>query len=68
MHFLCANFSFRGFAFVHFNEESSVLKVLEAGDHMLDERTIDVKKAIPHAQHQVSPFPYIDTTYLYTGL
>ena len=45
----------RGFAFVHFNEESSVHKVLEAGEHTLDERAIDVKKAIPHAQHQVSP-------------
>ena len=45
----------RGFAFVHFNEEESVRKVLEAGEHTLDERTIDVKKAIPHAQHQVSP-------------
>ena len=47
----------RGFAFVHFNEELSVHKVLEAGEHTLDERTIDVKKAIPHAQHQVCPSP-----------
>lgn len=45
--------SCRGFAFVHFIEEESVQKALDAGDHTLDDREIDVKKAIPHAQHQV---------------
>lgn len=52
----------RGFAFVHFAEKESVDRVLEDGPHTLDEREIDVKKAIPHAQHQVRSivsFPYL---------
>ena len=43
----------RGFAFIHFAAEASVQKVLDDEDHNLDGRAIDVKKAIPHAQHQV---------------
>ena len=43
----------RGFAFIIFKEKESVEKVLEGGKHTLDNRDIDVKKAIPHAQHQV---------------
>ncbi|CAI7999593.1 RNA-binding protein Musashi homolog Rbp6 [Geodia barretti] len=42
----------RGFAFIIFKEKESVEKVLEGGKHTLDNRDIDVKKAIPHAQHQ----------------
>ena len=44
----------RGFAFVVFEDEVAVKKVLDQTDHALDGRAIDVKKAIPHAVHQVS--------------
>lgn len=44
----------RGFAFVVFQEEEAVQKVLDSIPHTIDGRQVDAKKAIPHAIHQVS--------------
>ena len=44
----------RGFAFVVFQEEEAVQKVLDNIPHTIDGRQVDAKKAIPHAIHQVS--------------
>ena len=44
----------RGFAFVVFQEEGAVQKVLDSTPHTIDGRQVDTKKAIPHAIHQVS--------------
>ena len=46
--------SARGFAFVVFQEEGAVQKVLDTTPHTIDGRQVDTKKAIPHAIHQVS--------------
>ena len=50
----CFFFIFRGFAFILFKESDAVDRVLEAGSHTIDNKTIDTKKAIPHDVHQVS--------------
>ena len=47
----------RGFAFVVFVEKGSISKVLETMPHTIRNRQVDVKLAIPHAQHQVSLIP-----------
>ena len=38
---------------MRFKEEASVGKVLNVEEHILDDRQIDIKKAIPHLEHQV---------------
>ena len=55
-------------------------KVLDAGDHMLDGRKVDVKKAIPHAVHQVhcankppnrflnAPLEHLGSLYLFASI
>ena len=44
---------FRGFGFVMFKDVASMDKVLAQKEHSIDKRNVDVKKAIPHAIHQV---------------
>ena len=46
----------RCFGFVVFTTKESLDKVIDPGmigNHNIDNRRVDVKKAIPHAQHQV---------------
>ena len=43
----------RGFAFVVFSKPESVEEVMKNIPHTIDKKTVDVKKAIPHAIHQV---------------
>eukprot|EP01135_Chromosphaera_perkinsii_P011190 Nk52_evm17s2356 gene=Nk52_evmTU17s2356 len=42
----------RGFGFLTFKDPSSIEKVVESGPHVLDQRTIDAKRAIPRGQRQ----------------
>ena len=57
---------FRGFAFLVFAEDDAVDKTLDATPHVIDNKEIDAKKAIPHALHQVLTSIYSGTS-LYNG-
>ena len=46
-------FFFRGFAFVVFSSPDAVEEVMKNLPHTIDGRTVDAKRAIPHAIHQV---------------
>ena len=50
---VCVSMLYRGFAFVVFGDDVACKKVLEAIPHEIDGKTVDTKKAIPHAIHQV---------------
>ena len=51
--FVCLFVFFRGFAFVVFSSPDAVEEVMKNLPHTIDGRTVDAKRAIPHAIHQV---------------
>jgi len=47
----------RGFGFVTFESDDSVEKVIAAGDHMINEKGVECKKAMPKTQMDRQRFP-----------
>lgn len=41
------------YAFIRFQEEASVNAVIDGKPHVIDGKTVDLRKAIPHDIHQV---------------